>query len=327
MNADKLKELIYKLETKGDVSKKEADGIYSLFNKTTLKRAINPMSVYTEEDLFSRALKWMQAVLEKLERKETGNFIMSLPITIRHYYGNYESIALEKQHVKIISAMSPLDRARYIIASKDVYDAAKNKTNITLVSDVALTSGREWVAQKAERAGIIYRNKYRNILSRFGEIPVLRDEVNPPIFQHVWKYGNNSFKGWERSTKKAFYTSAILKVVKEKNIPFANIIYISRSPSFPAIPKENETIMVPEREARKISRIAESDVVIERLQKTGLINISGENVGSYIRSTDMVAAVEAGGRIFLEEYKRICTEQKLLKETREEADEWLELDR
>jgi hypothetical protein len=318
MNADKLKELIYKLETKGDVSKKEANEIYSLFNKTTLKKAINPFSVYTEDDLFFQTMAWLRAVLAKLERKESGNFIMSLPIKIRHYYGPQESANLEKLHVEILLSLSPVDRAEYIIASKEIYDTAKDKTYIAPVS-----SDRPNMTKRAKRVGFLYRERYRDILSPLREISVLRNSVNPPIFHHTWKYGNRAFKGWVRSDKKSFYTPVILKAIKEVDIPFANVIYISRLGGIAPLPKESETTMVPEKEAKIINHIVESNIIIDRLQKTGLINVSGKD----IHSVDMFTAIEAGGRLFLEEYKRICIEQKLLKETWEEADEWLEFNR
>ncbi len=77
-DATKIYQLTRKLEKEGDISLKEADGIFSLFSENLLNTKLNINSSKFDTGLVSNLGRWFQVVVEKIRKGERGNFIFTV---------------------------------------------------------------------------------------------------------------------------------------------------------------------------------------------------------------------------------------------------------
>ena len=77
-DATTIYQLTRKLEKEGDVSLKEADGIFSLFSENLLNTKLNINSSKFDTGLVSNLGRWFQVVAEKIRKGERGNFIFTV---------------------------------------------------------------------------------------------------------------------------------------------------------------------------------------------------------------------------------------------------------
>ena len=77
-DATTIYQLTRKLEKEGDISLKEADGIFSLFSENLLNTKLNINSSKFDAGLVSNLGRWFQVVAEKIRKGERGNFIFTV---------------------------------------------------------------------------------------------------------------------------------------------------------------------------------------------------------------------------------------------------------
>lgn len=77
-DATTIYQLTRKLEKEGDISLKEADGIFSLFSENLLNTKLNINSSKFDIGLVNTLERWFQVVAEKIRKGERGNFIFTV---------------------------------------------------------------------------------------------------------------------------------------------------------------------------------------------------------------------------------------------------------
>jgi len=93
-----IQQLTRKLKEQGDISLKEADGVYSLYSQKTMETILYPYSFSYDPEL-ARALEgWYKVVAEKIEKGERGNFIFTVSSFLRFHdeYARPAQKAIEK---------------------------------------------------------------------------------------------------------------------------------------------------------------------------------------------------------------------------------------
>ena len=75
-----IQQLTWKLKEQGDISPKEADGIYSLYSPKTMETILYPYSFSYDPELVRALEGWYKVVAEKVEKGERGNFIFTVSL-------------------------------------------------------------------------------------------------------------------------------------------------------------------------------------------------------------------------------------------------------
>lgn len=79
-DASTIQQLTWKLKKQGDISLKEADGIYSLYSPKTMETILYPYSFSYDPELVRALEGWYKVVAEKVEKGERGNFIFTVSL-------------------------------------------------------------------------------------------------------------------------------------------------------------------------------------------------------------------------------------------------------
>lgn len=93
-----IQQLTRKLEDQGDISLKEADGIYSLYSQKTMETVLYPYSFSYDPELVRALEGWYKVVAEKIEKGKRGNFIFTVSSFLRFHdeYTRPAQKAIEK---------------------------------------------------------------------------------------------------------------------------------------------------------------------------------------------------------------------------------------
>lgn len=80
MNLSEIDELTAKLKKKGDITKKEADRLFSPFSRQSSLAMLNVKSKSYDPFLCKALNRWFEAVLEQIKAGRKGNFITTIPL-------------------------------------------------------------------------------------------------------------------------------------------------------------------------------------------------------------------------------------------------------
>lgn len=143
-DATTIYQLTRKLEKEGDISLKEADGIFSLFSENLLNTKLNINSSKFDAGLVSNLGRWFQVVAEKIRKGERGNFIF----TVYLKYTNFSYPAR-----RALSKWGSFeDLCNIIMVDEKIYSKLPLKH---LFSENECSPGR-YYTMRTSRAGMLY---------------------------------------------------------------------------------------------------------------------------------------------------------------------------